>query len=334
MRHSRTYSHFWQISSFLIAFVVLSFSTHSLAQKGKVIAKLTPTKILIGEQTTLDVRVVHPKGQKVELLLPKDTLVAGVEVIKTVLSDSTDITDKLQEYLYKVTLTAFDSATYQLQNIRAMVGGVLLELTDPPLLMVTTLPVDLKQPEKYNPIKGQWEPDFVWMDYIWVLYLIGGLLLIALLVYFWIRWRKKRNAPITPSEPLAVVDPYTEAIQSMETLKGEQLWEHNRIKEYYTGITDILRRFIWRVYGIETSEKTTSEILESFRKRVNDKELDRILKRVLSTADMAKFAKYTPASDENMSVMTASIAFIEEQKKTATVEEESNHLTGEEEVTR
>ena len=42
----------------------------------RVIPKLEPTKILIGEQTTLSVSVVAPSDKEVQLALPADTLVS------------------------------------------------------------------------------------------------------------------------------------------------------------------------------------------------------------------------------------------------------------------
>lgn len=95
-------------------------------------------------------------------------------------------------------------------------------------------------------------------------------------------------------------------------------------------MTDILRRFIHRVYGIDTSEKTSSEILEAFRALGDrESELSRDLRRILETADFAKFAKYAPTQDENIGLWQVSLGFVEEvQKEKAGVSDEAESEKG------
>ena len=287
-----------------------------VAQEVRVIPSLEPAKILIGEQTTLRVRIAHPKAEAARLILPKDTLVSGVEIIDVALTDSAEVTDKIMEHVYAVTLTAFDSANYVLGNIQAMVAGNLYSATEAPILVVNTVPVDLSKPDSFSDLKEQWKPDFVWKDYLWILITALVLVLLAMGGYFLWKYLKKRKAPSdadsTKREP--PVDPYEEALQGMEQLREARLWEQNQVKQYYTSMTDILRRFIWRVYGIDTAEKTSTEILESFHNTVDNQSLQKDLRRILTTADTVKFAKYIPQPDDNISLMNASVAFIREQK--------------------
>lgn len=287
-----------------------------VGQEVRVIPSLEPTKILIGEQTTLQVRIAHPKDAAARLILPKDTLVTGVEIMAVALTDSVEVTDRIREHVYSVTLTAFDSANYVLNNIQAMVAGELFDANEAPILVVNTVPVDLTQPDTFSDIKEQWKPDFVWKDYLWIIITVLAVLLLALGGYFLWRYLKKRketpNVEKQPAEPLA--DPYEEALQSMEQLREARLWEQNQVKEYYTTMTDILRRFIWRVYGIDTAEKTSGEILESFHSTVDNQSLQNDLRKILTTADIVKFAKYIPMPDDNISLMNASVSFVKEQK--------------------
>ena len=287
-----------------------------VGQEVRVIPSLEPTKILIGEQTTLQVRIAHPKDAAARLILPKDTLVTGVEIMAVALADSVEVTDQIREHVYSVTLTAFDSANYVLNNIQAMVAGELYDANEAPILVVNTVPVDLTQPDTFSDIKEQWKPDFVWKDYLWIIITVLAVLLLALGGYFLWRYLKKRketpNVEKLLAEPLA--DPYEEALRSMEQLREARLWEQNQVKEYYTTMTDILRRFIWRVYGIDTAEKTSREILESFHSTVDNQSLQNDLRKILTTADIVKFAKYIPTPDDNISLMNASVSFVKEQK--------------------
>lgn len=281
----------------------------------RIIPKLEHSSILIGEQVELSIRVVYPRDQVVRLVLPQDTLVTGVEILKSNLADSTIINDRLQEMLYKVTLTSFDSATYQLNNISAQVGDSIFTCYEPISLVVNTIPVDIDHPEQYNDIKAQWKPQFVWQDYLIYLYVLLGIALLAFAIWRLVK-RLKRHEREKDDEPQNIpqLDPYQEAIQNIDELKQKELWEHNQTKEYYTQMTDILRRYIWRVYGLDTHDKTSSEILSEFKTRIGKERMYDELVKILRTADLAKFAKYQPGPDDNINLLTASVAFIEEHK--------------------
>ena len=302
----------------------LGIFSSAMGQTAKVVATLEPPKILIGEETTLIVRVAHPKGSRVELALPADTLVNGVEIKGFALADSTAVTEKLQEYIYHVTLTSFDSASYRLDHIAARVGGELYNAEETPILMVNTLPVDVDHPEKFADIKDQWKPAFVWKDYVGVGLALLGLMVLLVAGYFLLkRFARRAKAPEKEEvEPLQEKDPYLEAVEDMNLLKSSDLIANGRIKEYYTGMTDILRRYLRKVYGIETAEKTSSEILSAFRGLgEKESELWHDLRRILETADFAKFAKYAPSQDENTALWNVSRDFVEEVHKKNTAEE-------------
>lgn len=292
----------------------------ALAQSGvgesvRIIPQLERSAILIGEQVKLNIRVVYPQSEVMRLVLPEDTLVSGVEIIGTELVDSVKVNDRLQEMVYDVVITSFDSANYQLSNIAALVGDSLYSSEEDLSLVVNTVPVDLNQPDKYADIKGQWKPKFVWTDYLIYIYILLGILLLGLLLFFLLRYLKRRKSVVQNNTfDVPLLDPYNEAIQSIEALRGESLLEMNKTKEYYTELTDILRRYLFRVYGIHTLEGTSSEILESFKQVVGRDRMYSELSKILQTADLAKFAKYQPDEVESMGLLSASVAFIEEHK--------------------
>lgn len=286
----------------------------SYAQESRIIPKIEPSSISIGEQAELKIRVIYPKGSKAELTLPKDTLVSGVEILSVSTIDSTVVNDKLQELLYSVVVTSFDSATYRLNNIQAIIGGNTVQAENPPSLIVNTVPVNLDKPDEYSDIKGQWKPKFVWTDYLLYLYILLGVILLGILSYFLVRYLRRQKSEQSDAVPVPVLDPYEEAITGMQQLKQDELWERNQIKEYYTRMTDILRHYLSRVYGMETAEKTSTEILSDFNNMVGKDRMYGELKKILQTADLAKFAQYRASSDENITLMNASVAFIEENK--------------------
>ncbi len=287
----------------------------------RLIPKLEPTKILIGEQTTLSVSVVAPADREVQLALPADTLVSGVEILGVATGDTTMISDRLRQIVYEVTLTSFDSASYTLDHIAALVADQPVEAQDQPILMVGTVPVDLEHPDEIRDIKPQWLADFVLWDYLYYVALFYALMsLIALLfvtIAYFIGRQKKERAAVSAEVTEPLRDPYEEAVEELAKLKDEKLWESDQVKEYYTEMSDILRRYLKRVYGFETGEKTSSEILELFRSHIGRERMYDDLSRILTTADLAKFAKYRPEMGENVGLLSASRAFVEEHKPKA-----------------
>lgn len=287
----------------------------------RLIPKLEPTKILIGEQTTLSVSVVAPMDREVRLALPADTLVSGVEILGVANGDTTMISDRLRQIVYEVTLTSFDSASYTLDHIAALVADQPVEAQDQPILMVGTVPVDLEHPDEIRDIKPQWLADFVLWDYLYYVALFYALMsLIALLfvtIAYFIGRQKKERAAVSAEVTEPLRDPYEEAVEELAKLKDEKLWESDQVKEYYTEMSDILRRYLKRVYGFETGEKTSSEILELFRSHIGRERMYDDLSRILTTADLAKFAKYRPEMGENVGLLSASRAFVEEHKPKA-----------------
>lgn len=293
------------------------------AQETRVITTIEPSSIVIGEQAKMTVSIVYPVGTRAEIVLPKDTLVTGVEILSVSMVDSVTETDKLNRIVYDVVLTSFDSATYVLRNIQAMVGSTLVQEETPPSLIVNTVPVDIDHPNQYADIKGTWKPDFVWTDYLLYLYILLGLIAVGVLTYFLVKYLRQPKEKRSAVAPEPALDPYEEAIMGMRQLKSEELWEKNQIKEYYTRMTDILRHYLWRVYGMETAERTSTEILETFNTLVGRDRMYIELKKILQTADLAKFAQYRASSDENVSLMSAAVAFIEENKPQEKEEEKS-----------
>lgn len=314
-----------------IALVCLfSGMVSSIAQEVRVLPTLEKNEILIGEQVKMQVRVVHEKATPARLILPADTLVDGVEIIEYGLVDSLEVNDKLREAVYSVVITSFDSAMYVLNNINALVGDSLYKASETPTLIVNTVPVDVANPEQFNDIKGAWKTPFVWKDYL--VYAIIVLLVLILAFGGYRLWlylkRPKEVSELKSAEPEK--EPYEEAIEALEVLKNRELWENNQTKQYYTELTDILRRYIFRVYGIATWDRTSTEILEAFKLGVDKGHSYTALQRILSTADLAKFAKYIPTAQDNIGMFNLSETFVNENRPQPTNEVTSEPTKSEE----
>ena len=78
------------------------------------------------------------------------------------------------------------------------------------------------------------------------------------------------------------------------------LWQNNKIKEYYSELTEIVRGYIERELKVPALERTTDEIIEtltdfkSSQSITTSKETIKKLKELLEESDLVKFAKSKP----------------------------------------
>jgi hypothetical protein len=100
------------------------------------------------------------------------------------------------------------------------------------------------------------------------------------------------------------VAPIQEAMQRLKELDEKQLLQQNKIKIYYSELTDIVRTYIEKDIKIPALESTTNELIETIidfnesSKLGISKETIKQLKEVLESADLVKFAKSKPIIEE------------------------------------
>ena len=84
-------------------------------------------------------------------------------------------------------------------------------------------------------------------------------------------------------------------------------------KEYYTKLTDTLRRYIEERYGFSAMEMTSSEIIGRLMASGDEQSLKE-LSQLFMTADLVKFAKYSTMINENDQNLVNAIDFINQTK--------------------
>lgn len=130
-------------------------------------------------------------------------------------------------------------------------------------------------------------------------YIYGGLLgiiIIGLLIYFAIKYIKRRRNKVT-EKPL--LPPHIEAMNELEKIYPLKLWQGGEHKLYYTKLTDIIRVYIERRYEIGAMEMTTDEIFSAIKKINISVGSESKLREFLSLSDLVKFAKYEALEQEN-----------------------------------
>ena len=81
-------------------------------------------------------------------------------------------------------------------------------------------------------------------------------------------------------------------------------------KLFYTGVTDAVREYIEKRYSVRAMEQTSSEIMESLKDKKIDEKILGDLGGMFSTADLVKFAKHSPAAEDNEKAIPTAVNFV------------------------
>ncbi|WP_261376368.1 BatD family protein [Gillisia sp. Hel_I_86] len=270
-------------------FALLLFtSLNSFAQTPKISAEIDSASIKIGEQIKYKISV--EADSTVLVVFPEGATFNPLEVVESLSTDTSRIENRfrlLKEYY----LTQFDSGSYTIPQQRVLINERAF-LTDSFRVEVADVVVDTTK-QKMFPIKPAMEvpsgfeiPNWVW----WVL----GFLIVAGIVFYFIRRKKKRDAAIKQ------LPPYERALFELEQLDKSHLLEKRQTKEYYSKLTEAVRRYIEDEVHLRAMESTTSELIHflELKKETGELKLSEQtitdLQVILQRADLAKFANTKP----------------------------------------
>ncbi len=301
-------------------FAALIFSGVTVyAQDVQVTARIDSTSILIGNQTQLRLIAAYDvKNGEPKILWPNisDSIISKIEVIsksniKTVIVDSNHPT--VRQQIQDIIISGYDSGYYAIPPFSFVVNGDTghPKLTEAMMLQVMTVHVDTSK--AYKDIKGPMQVRFSWMDYLnYILLGLVGLVLIAVLIWFIVKSSKKKGAVVIIEKPKVIIPPHVKALEDLEKLSLKKLWQEGKIKEYYTGITDILREYLYGRYGISAQEMTSDEIMQALKRKDIDEAMKAKLREILVLADLVKFAKENPVPEDHQFCFNTSIDFVKE----------------------
>ena len=288
------------ISIYLTAICLAVFAQAGLR------ATIDPIEMLIGQQAQVTLTVqTASDGAKIEWpkLQPRQMLVPGVEIVG---SQQTD------DHTMVIRLTSFDGSLYHLPGFKVKVDGK--ELTSEDLaLKVVEVEVDTTQLNKMFPPKDVQDNPFQWSDWSLSFWLsIVLLLLIAVTYYLYVRLRAGKPI-ITHIKIVKRLLPHQKAMKEIEQIKADKMVASENQKEYYTKLTDTLRRYIEERYGFSAMEMTSAEIIDRLTASGDQQSLTE-LRQLFMTADLVKIAKYSTLINENDQNLVNAIDFINQTK--------------------
>ncbi len=314
----------------VIAITCVLTSSLLQAQPTTVSATMDSTILLVGEQTRLTFTVAQMRDRQVCAPVFSDTIVSGLEIVERLPLDTQLADDGLLLVSQSYVLTSFDSALYFI-DAQPFVDGADTLYSNPLSLKVVSIPVDTAQ-HAIADIKPVYAPPFDW-PLFWLIVLITlGVVALAVIGFFVYRYVKRHAAPSAEvAEPQDLRPAHEIALERLDVIKAEKLWQQNRAKEYHTQLTDVVRDYIARRFGICAVEQTSAEILAGIQPELSgQKTVYADLKTLLTTSDLVKFAKYKPLVSEDEKSLALAYQFVEATKEVApdadtqTVAESSN----------
>ena len=300
--------------------IILSVGTLVASAQVTVEAAIDSIEMLIGEQVHVTVTATMKEGSKVEfpVFKPMQQLIPGVEVLKSTELGTKGKDGGFVDRQVVYTLTSFDDTLYYLPPFVVKVDGKPYE-SKSLALKVVGIEVDTTRVDQFFGPKDVQDNPFLWSDWS-LLFWLSVLMLVLLAVGYYLYMRLRDNKPIiTHIRIVKRLLPHQKAMKEIEQIKADKMQNSENPKEYYTKLTDTLRKYIEDRYGFNAMEMTSSEIIERLEKALTDDTKDAAtmkaeLRQLFTTADLVKFAKYSTMINENDANLVSAIDFINQTK--------------------
>ena len=283
--------------------LILSTPITSFSQNLSIQGKLNRSEIKTGEQAVIDLTIRTNNLPQTRFYLKEEAQKeTPYTVIALVPVDTVDISSRIKEISAKLVLTSFDSTLITIPPIVAKTPTDSAE-TAPMGLKVIQPEVDSKHPSNFKDIKAPWDVSLSLKDWLililssWIFWVV-----IAVLVGFYIAYRvfnyyQSKKANPTPQIQVRELSLIEKTEAALLQLEQQQLIEQELFKEFYSELITIFKSYLNESYSWTTTEMTSNELMKQMSSVELSSSEQEMLRLVLTEADLSKFAKYTPSSD-------------------------------------
>lgn len=272
-------------------------------------ARVDSTSYSVGDAITVHLDVTHPKGAVLKMAFG-DSLDGFFVLDRSPFSPKGETASSAS-----LVVSRYDSGTAvlpPLEIVYTLWGDTAIHhaSTNPLLFTVHTLAVDTSQ--AYRDLKP---PLSIPLTLAEIVLYAGIVVLMAAIAYFAYRHWKKRQQKITgevyvpPPRPAHII-----AREELAILKEKHLWQQGLIKQYYSEVSEILRRYIENRYRLMALEETTDEIMDGLKRSHVKPAVCSKVETLLQLSDLVKFAKYQPGLSEHEEVLTMAYEIVETTK--------------------
>lgn len=300
------------------------------AQAPGVTARVEPDSIFIGDRFDLVIEVDKDLVQVVEFpVFQPGEGKSGIELVEDMPVDTLERDGRHIKLQKRYRLTAFEEGFHNLGRAQVLYADKniidTLYAGDSLRLEVATFQIDSTSQSIYD-LKGQKNLSFRFAeisDYLfWGIAILFILIVGMIGVLRYLRQRGQSLRDLFRSAP--PLPPHEAAIRALEELHNQKLWQNSKHKQYYSALTDILRTYIDGRWQISAMEMTSDEIIAAMRSAQLPDKASMDLVKILRDADLVKFAKAEPDSEQNESDYLKAYYFVEETKPVEVLAKEAD----------
>lgn len=274
---------------------------------------LNRDRVYIGDPVRYALRVLAPEGTEAVFPDFEGGVVGDFEIAESGGGEGEDSGVKWWERFYL--LLGFQPGTYTLPEPSVTLrypDGKEEKLKSSPLSLVVE---SLLEPEKTDQdIKESKSPVPLEANYLPLILLAAGGVIIVVLFFLGFRKcfrRKERVLPPPPPRPSHEI-----AYEELARIKSANLPAQGKIKEYFTRVSDVARRYLENRFGLRAPERTTEEFLiDMATTDVLSLPHQELVGNFLEKCDLVKFARYGPQEREIEDVYGSAVRLVDETKE-------------------
>ena len=264
---------------------------------------VSKNEIKIGEQIQLTLKT--KVNEKDLVVFPDLDSIGKLEVVESFPPEKTKKANQI-EWIKKYNLTQFDASNYKIPSLEVVVNkkkiysqSIEIKVVDVVVDTTKQKMHDIKEDENIN-FKNE-EKNQELTDKDIVLGLLFALVLGAIF-YFILRFmhRNKKKAE-------QYISPYNKAF-----LRFSEVNNQSNSKEYYSGLTEIIKSYFEKTLEFSALESTTEQFIFKLKNAVAEKKFEisettiSQIEKLFTKADLVKFAKISVSEDEQNADKTVS----------------------------
>jgi hypothetical protein len=284
----------------------------AVAQQVSARARIDSAVYLVGDRISVKVDLHHSRGLTIQPMVGDS--VEGFAVLgRSGLAATTDTTSTAEFVLARY--DSGDAAIPPLPFLYFVPNDTAshVALTNQLVVTIHTVPQDTSA--SFRDIKPPMDIPMSWEEialYAGIAVLVAGL---GYLAYrLWKRRLRKASgeAYVPPARPAHQI-----ALEALGDLKAKKLWQQGLVKEYYSELSEIFRRYFEHRYNVPSLEETTDETLAGLRAvKIGDGLLGPA-EVILRRADLVKFAKHHPTVTDHEDSYRGVLSFVDKTKVVA-----------------
>ncbi len=270
---------------------------------------------LIGDHINFTLSITH--SENVSIITPffRDSL-KQFEIIKELPAENKKV-DNRNQIIYKYVLSYFDSAEVKIPAIKIFYrtkSDTSFQSVQSDSFNIKIHKLSVKVEEDIKDVKPPLRIPFDWFTLL--LWVLAAIVIVAIAYFIYKKYFPKKKTEVL-EKPKIILPPHEEALMKLDQLDREQLWQKGFVKEYHSRITEIIREYFEKRFGLPALELATSEQLELLKKIPDARQILDLTESFLSNADLVKFAKFIPMDGVNAEMMKQAIEIVNKtaQKK-------------------